>query len=787
MSQVRHILEDFSLEKVLKSTARTTVFRATDPATDRRVAIKLIDPAAAAVDEINRSSFLYAAEVAKSGALRGLPRVTDFGLTPDDQAFLVTDMVDLAIPVTDLSNDTSQRRVTIARGLAETLDGLAMAGAAHLNLSLDNILVTVDNSVLLCGYGTAAYLAGAPTGIWPGTDDRYAAPELAQEDSLRRVDLFRADLYSLALVTCDLLGATISDLGSDAVAVKLPTDLPVVKEELATALSTALQPDPSARSTSVSELRRALSEDESGAVDSAIDAVFDGTGFETREITTPLVLDPLPTAAAEVNPAPAGEPSPVTPVGGEPKTPMAPEVVPEPEGGTAGADFSEPVPPQPPVAAPAMAEGKEKPGGGFRWDIVLPVAAAVLMVVVVSLFVIGRSERTTEQVAVATAVPTVRPTPSPVVVEDMAPAINPFLEQAEQLLLSGDLDATRRLLAEFSDDLVAQFNEEELELFEGLKDSVEGEAQARSISDLTRGLELGSIRMIRRGVAGVSRIPANERAAIPGLDERLQHGRTALGAHQRLGEAEKSGDLYAVMDRAAELISILPDYSRSYTLREDAAVGLEARAEAAISNEDLEGAVDVLRGLQSRWPDRPGVAARITWCETELRADRALENLLAEARGAGERGDFEIGIGLLETARAEGDDQLRVAALLRDLSEQLAARDADGPAISVDGSFEAKFKKNETVVVPVIVTDDYRVERVVAWIAAGSSPEYREIALQSAGNDQYPLEIGPDLHGNQDVVYYVVATDRSGHQAFFGSPDAPFKIERVKWFNKVIP
>ncbi len=58
---------------------------------------------------------------------------------------------------------------------------------------------------------------------------------------------------------------------------------------------------------------------------------------------------------------------------------------------------------------------------------------------------------------------------------------------------------------------------------------------------------------------------------------------------------------------------------------------------------------------------------------------------------------------------------------------------------------------------------------------------------QQAGDDLFPLEIGPELHGNHSILYYIVASDRSGHQAFFGSPDAPFEIERVKWFKKVIP
>ncbi len=790
MSQVRHILEDFSLEKVLNSTARTTVFRAVDPSTDRRVAIKLIHPAGPVVDETNRSSFLYAAEVARTGTLRGLPRVSDFGLTPDDQAFLVTDMVELAVPVSDLSNDSPQRLVKIARGLADTLDGLAMAGAAHLNLTLDNVLVTVDNSVLLCGYGTAAYLAGAPAGTWPGPGDRYAAPELAVENALRRVDLVRADLYSLGLVVCDLLKASVSGLGSDGVKVDLQPTLPVDREELESALTAALQPDPSARATSVSEIRRGLSADEAGEVESAIDAVFDGTGFETREITSPLAFnEPPPVVPIEASQAPNDD-LVVDPPASVPSTvPMPTEEASEPrqdEGSSGPLPVSEPVVDSPSVAPLVKVDGNDTKGP-LRWNIVLPVAVAVLLMVVVVMVLVGRSESEVEQVMVATAVPTARPIPSPVVVEDMAPAINPFLQQAEQLLLSGDVEGARSLLAEFSDDLVAQFNEEELDLFDGLQDSVEGEDRERSIKDLTRGLDLSSVRMVQRGVGGVSRIPSNERAEIPGLEDKLRRGRSALAAHQKLREAEKSGDPFAVMDRSADLIALLPEYSRAYTLREESAIALEARADGAMANQDYAAAVEVLQGLQSRWPDRPGVEARIRQCETEMRTDRELGNLLVEARAAAERGEYESAIGILATAQAKGDDVVRVASLKRQFSEQLTIQDANGPVISVDDSFEAKFKKNETVVVPLEVTDDYRVENVVAWVAADPSAGYREVSLQRVGEFSYPLEIGPDLHGNQSVVYYVVASDRSGHQAFFGSPDAPFEIERVKWFKKVIP
>jgi hypothetical protein len=214
---------------------------------------------------------------------------------------------------------------------------------------------------------------------------------------------------------------------------------------------------------------------------------------------------------------------------------------------------------------------------------------------------------------------------------------------------------------------------------------------------------------------------------------------------------------------------------------------VETDAEAAIQNENYQAAIDILRALDSRMPGRDGVADRIAWCEVQLRTDRELESVLAAARAAGDRGDPETGLAALAGAKASDGYRTRFASLEAELQSQLLEMDAQGPTISLDPGFSNGFKKGQTVVVPLTVTDDYRVERVTAWLWTGDATDYREFAVEPTGDDSYQLKIGPDVHANKTVMYYIVASDPAGHKAFLGSPDAPFEIERKKWFKKVLP
>ncbi len=762
MSQARHVLEDYRLERVLTSTARTTVFRATDPATDRPVAIKLIHPAGPTIQESNRSAFLYAAEVARTGVISGLPRIIDFGLTHDDNAFLVMDMVELAVTVEGLGDAPPRRFIRVARGVANAVDTLAMSGAAHLNLRPTNVLVTADESVLLSGYGTGAWLAGAPSGAWPDPGDPWVAPELNHPDALRVVDLARADVYSLARVICALLSADVKGSGEGAPAIRLDPDLIANSAELESALAVALNPRPEERSTTVSDLGLLLGEADSQSTPAAAVGGFDPSAFETRAITSPLHFDEPP--AVNVVAVDLEEPVDEGPHPGD------------------EAEASRPAE----AGGPPVVVQQDRAGKGVRWDIIMPVAALAVVALIVTVLLAGRSHRD-ELAVTATPVPVALPTEVPTPAEEVEPAINPLLEQAEQLMLDGDVGSAKRLLFDFPDQLVASFGSKERELYEGLLGTIEGEDRDKAVADLEGGLEYGSVRMLQRGVAGVSGLPADERASIPDLQAKLDRARKGIRLHDQLGEAEQAGAHLVVMDRAAEMMRVLPEYSRSYTLREKAAVALEAAAENAIAENDLEAAISFLTGLNERWPGRDGVNQRIAWCEERLRVDEALDSVLRKATAAGDGDDPEAGLRMLDGANPTGSYVTRFGALRRNLEDQLARMDAAVPTIYLDPEFEAAFKKNQNVVIPLTVTDDLRVERVSAWVGTTESQQYREVVLEPAADGSCPLAITPEMHGNRTIFFYVVAADPAGHQVYFGSPDAPFEVTRKRWIDKVIP
>ena len=685
MSQGRHVLDEYRLEKVVRSTPHTTVFRALDPATSRRVVIKLVYPPAATVPETSRTAFLEAAEVARSGDLRALPRVIDYGFTPDDQAFLVMDMVGLAVPVSGLCDAPARRRVEIAERLVAAVDEITAAGAAHLNLRADNLLVAVDDSVLLTGWGTATYRAGVAPVVWPEAGDCWAAPELARPEAVRCADLGRADLYSLALVVCGLLGGNVQRRGEEQPAVSLPEGTVRDRSALEAALATALRRDPALREVAPAELGRLLVPAERAAGDAEAGVVeLDPSCFETRAITAPLALDPPGGVPEQPPPESPAEPLPPAP------SPAADGPVPAPAEVPPPAPIE--APPAPPAVSPA-AGARAWPR--LRWWLLLPAGAALLVAAIGGWLLVGRVLGPGRADRAPAPQPAAAPRPMPAGVgEPAGAALDPILIEAERLLGEGNAAAARALLAGVPEEAVNEFNGHEAELYQELIASIGEADRSQALRDLDGGLVTGSVTMLRRAVAALSELPADELAADPELDRKLDHARRAVAASQRLRDAERGGDPLAVIERAGEMIALLPGYSRPYTLRDEAAAGLEARAEVATAERDLEGALATLQELQRRWPTRPGLAARIESCEREMRRDAELESVLARAAAAGERGAPEQGLRLLSDTTPNQAFVPRFEAARGRLEAQLASMDAGAPTIALAQGFEPVIRKN---------------------------------------------------------------------------------------------
>jgi serine/threonine protein kinase len=787
MSQIKQILDEYRLVGVMTTSVRTTVFQATDPRNDARVVIKLINPAGPVAEEVNRSRFLQVLQAAQSGVIRALPRTLDFGFTPEGSAFLVAELVDPAVPMASLAGGPPSELVPLLAGLLDAVDELAMAGIAHLNLSPGNVLVTQD-TVRLVGFGSGAYLVGAPSGIWPTEGARYAAPELYGRGVLRRNDLWLADVYSVALIACDMLGIEVEELGGSQPRVIPPGGGSESTREFESMAAAALRGDPRKRTVTVSDLRRALVEGEFVAVEGDVappdtdkTSVLEAAGI------------PLPSELTEADVAIAA--SEDSDHGGVQQTVVLPAVPPDTSTGegaedptqkTIRIDMATAVPQAEPDP---NADTKPSIGGPSRppvpWLLVAAALGSVVLLMIVSM--IGspvwkpEPEPVVEPVAVApTATPIPPPTPFPEVEEQF----HPLLFEAENHLIEGDLDGARATLEALSDEEVANLDAAELQLYEELMAAVESTDWTAALKDLRGGLAAGSIKMLRRGTAGLSGMSREEIADEPGLRRDLDHARSALKTHERMWTAKKNGDHEAILEQSKAMISLLPDYSGSYSLRDGAATELEARAENAISQRDFGAALVQLESVHRYWPDRSGLVERMEWCRLEQAGDRRLQETLDRALEAGRGGNPQEGLRILAGDSPNATFAGRFAEAQKRFEQQIAGLDAQPPEILLPPDFNFAFKKDTTVVVPITVTDDFRVRRVVVFVKGKSDASFREIELRPVSQGLYRFEATPAVHGNAKLFFYVVATDQSGHQSTLGDAAQPLQLDRKRWYKK---
>jgi hypothetical protein len=158
--------------------------------------------------------------------------------------------------------------------------------------------------------------------------------------------------------------------------------------------------------------------------------------------------------------------------------------------------------------------------------------------------------------------------------------------------------------------------------------------------------------------------------------------------------------------------------------------------------------------------------------------------LIGSALARGDAGDPEAGLAILDKIPPDPRLQDEVDRARSVLEARIADMDAGAPVVEMTAAAELGFKKNETVTVPLRVTDDYRVERVVVHARNESDDGYLQIPLEPAGDGLYNFVVAPELHGNKSVQFFVVARDLSGHVGRFGSQDEPQTVTRKKWFKK---
>ena len=196
----------YRIEGVVGRGGMGVVYRATELALDRPVALKLIAPELAGDDSF-RERFLRESRLAASIDHAGILPVYAAG-EADGELFLATRFV----PGTDLRSLIEdgqlppQRAIGLVGQVADALDAAHERGLVHRDVKPGNVLVDTADHCYLCDFGLTTQLVDGgttATGRLAGSLD-YLAPE-----QIRRGEVDgRADQYALACVLYELLSGT---------------------------------------------------------------------------------------------------------------------------------------------------------------------------------------------------------------------------------------------------------------------------------------------------------------------------------------------------------------------------------------------------------------------------------------------------------------------------------------------------------------------------------------------------------------------------------------------------
>lgn len=393
----------YRIEAEIGRGGMATVYRATDPAFQRTVAVKVLD-AHLARDSRFRDRFLREAH---SNARLQHPHILpvfDVG-EQDGTAYLVMQYVDGETFRDRLNVQPARRlalRTTLAllRPVAQALDYAHQQGIIHRDVKPNNILLTRTGYPLLADFGIAKVLEGetiAPlteTGMMVGTPE-YMAPEQAQGAPIDG----RIDLYALAVILYE------TQTGRTPFRAETPTDTPI---SILVRHVTMIPPMPRYLNPAIAPaveqvLVRALAKrpDERyptgaalfEALDHAAEAADAADGApSTSSEESPTAIKPIPVPmAAEIPPPPVATPAAMPAL-----SPVA----------LAAARVTESTPPPgAPAAAPAALVDRRRPARGVYLGLGAVALLLVLAIVGGVLSLVRGGADATPTAAIAASLP----------------------------------------------------------------------------------------------------------------------------------------------------------------------------------------------------------------------------------------------------------------------------------------------------------------------------------------------------------------------------------------------
>ena len=762
--QFRELTDRYQLQKILKSTRFGTVLRATDVSSGRTVAVKLVTVEPSPGLAAGAPAFEKLAAALAELAHPNLPRVLDFGFTADGSAFLALELLE-GKTLDALAGAPPGRLLSLVGQALTGLEALAGHGLAHHNVSPDNLLVVPTpggERVVLLGLGTAVFRPPGSAAAM-AENARFLAPELAAGGPAD----WRADLYALALTACHALGATVSFGEPPVVQLPLAVSFELESDEaLRRALERSLRRQPSER-PDFRELREALRL----AIGEAAAA--------------PPPFQPAGTAPANEPVAPLPDPEPqeiqeqgdvLSAVDDEVLTALL-AVPPPPPRPPAPAGRSAKVVPFPPAAAPAGPAAAPAAAGTqlFRRPAILGAAAGALVLCALAAFWLLLRPR---------SVPASPPPAPPPVALPQPPSRPPVdkLELASPHLGQGEDLKARQVLRSIS------FGEQGLLPSTGCRElaAIEETLALAALeglpANLASGLKAGNLELLQGAVeAGAG----GEAALAPEVRANLDRARGIVDAYSQARAAAARGDHVQVLERFAALAALLPKATDPDDLRGKAAQALEAQAEALVQQASYAEALAHLAPIQRTWPERPGLADRITHYETYQRDEKAQEALLAALPAFERRKKPWDGLQAIQEIKPTPHLAPQLAEARTRLEGLLARLDKEPPQVVLRDGYLLEYARGTVAELSFRTTDDYQV-KTVKLMARPAGGKFRDLPLETTRTGYSTVRIDPDFHHNGTVELYVVASDLSGHEGYFGSPDNPLQLKRKQGFERLI-
>jgi tRNA A-37 threonylcarbamoyl transferase component Bud32 len=262
----------YRIEQRVGEGAMGVVYRAIEPALERRVAIKVLKPAAergATADEEYRLRFLQEARAAAALSHPGATTIFRIG----DEAgapYIAMEWLEGETLEALLRREgplPAERVIQLGGELLSALDAAHRAGVVHRDIKPANLVVLADGRLKVTDFGIARLrgsdLVKTQTGVVLATP-RFASPEQLRGDDIDG----RSDLFAAGILLFHLLTGDFPFRGSDffQIANAIFRDPPVplrsvdpgIPEGLAAVVERALAKDPAGRYPSAAAMRDAL-------------------------------------------------------------------------------------------------------------------------------------------------------------------------------------------------------------------------------------------------------------------------------------------------------------------------------------------------------------------------------------------------------------------------------------------------------------------------------------------------------------------------------------------------